>query len=204
MTELRETIAHWHYTPEEWRKFGAYEGRHYHKVIRQTRTAFFVFLALTLLALGAVPVFGWLKIVPWDRHMFTAVFVILGTGGFFLGIGAVVWFMQKSKLSTLTAATGEVIITLTGISTSGIWHYWNFEEALGHRFYDARAMTIGEGTPNQMELLEVRTIANTLSGKVARDVISSCRVPIPANRRAEAEGIVARIKSEKARSLNLH
>ena len=35
--------------------------------------------------LVVVPVFGLLKIVPWDRHVFTAVFVILATGGFYSG-----------------------------------------------------------------------------------------------------------------------
>ncbi len=194
-----EAIVHWHYTPEEWRRFGTYEGRYFHKVLRDTKIYFFVFSALTVLAMAIVPLFGLLKIVSWDLDMLTAVFVIMATGGFLLGISAVVWLMQKSKLSTLTASTGDVVITLTGISTSGLWHHWNYDDRLGRRFHDARTMTINEGKPDQFDLLEVRTIANTLSGKVARDVISSCRVPIPAGKRPEAEMIVGRFGAEKAR-----
>lgn len=194
-----EPIAHWQYTPDEWRRFGLYEGRHFQKMIRQSKKALLVLLILTILALFVVPAFGFFGFVPWDRYMLTAVFVILIFGGGLMGIAVVVLMMQKSKLSTLTATTGEVIITLNGISTSGIWHYWNYEDSLGRRFHDTRTMTINEGKPDQFDLLEVRTIANTLSGKVARDVISSCRVPIPKGKRAEADSIVARIIAQKCR-----
>ena len=195
-----EIIAHWRYTPDEWRKFGLYEGRHFQKLIRQSRTVFFVFLTLTILALLAVPLFGLLGVAPWDRYMFGAVFVILLIGGGLLAVTAIVWMIQKSKLSTLTAETGEVTITLTGISTSGIWHRWNFDAGLGHRFHDARTMTINEGKPDENDLLEVRTIANTQGAGSARDVISSCRVPIPAGKCSEAESILAAIVAEKKRS----
>jgi hypothetical protein len=195
-----ETIAQWHYTPDEWRKFGSYEGRHFQKMIRQTRAAFFVFLTLTTIALLAVPLFGVLRLAPWNRGMVGAIFLILLFGGGLIGIAAFVWMMQRSKLSTLMVDTAEVIITLTGISTSGIWHHWNYDTALGRRFHDARTMTVKQGKPDEMELLEVRTIANTPTGKVSHEVISSCRIPIPAGKKREAEEIVARILAEKSRS----
>lgn len=197
-----ETIAHWRYTPEEWRRFDLYEGRHFQKMIRQSKTALVVLLILTIIALLGVPAFGLLGIVPWDRYMLTGVGVIVMAGGGLMGIVAIVWVMQKSKLSTLMADTGEVIITLTGISTSGIWHHWNFDDVLGRRFHDARTMTVRQGKPDEMTLLEVRTIANTISGRSSRQVVASCRVPIPEGKRHEAETIVARILTEKALSKN--
>lgn len=193
-----ESLARWQYTPEEWRRFGVYEGRHYYKIIGQTKTAMIVFLILTILFLTAVPVFGFLKIAPWDRGMIVAVFVILLFGGGLIGICFIVWMMQRSKLSTLTATTGEVLITLTGISTSGIWHRWNYGDVLGTRFHDARIMTIKKGTPDEMVLLEVRTIANTLGGRVAHDVVSSCRVSVPTGKLHEAEAALTNILERAA------
>ncbi len=196
-----ETIAQWSYTAEEWRKFSLYESRHFQKMGKQTKTVFVVFLTFTIIALILVPLFGVLGWAPWDRSMFVAVFLILLFGGGILGICMIVGLMQKSKLSTLMAATGEVVITSTGIGTSGIWHRWNYEDLLGRRFYDARTFTIKEGQPDAMEILEVRTIANTQGAGSARDVISSCRVPIPAGKRPVADLIVSHLIEEKARSI---
>jgi hypothetical protein len=197
-----EAIADWIYTTDEWRRFGSYEGRHFHKMLRQTRTAFFVVLVLTILSLLAVPLFGILAWAPWDRGMAAAVFLIMLFGGGLLGVAALVWMVQRSKLRTLEAATGGVIITLHGISTSGIWHRWNYHSSLGQRFYDARTMVVNKGKPDEMELLEVRTIANTQGPNSAREVISSCRVPIPRGRSNEAIEIVRLIEQEKARHAN--
>ena len=197
-----ETIASWTYTPEEWRRFGSYEGRHFSKMLRQTRTAFLVLLALTVLSLMAVPVFGFLKWAPWDRGMLAAVFLIMFFGGGLMGVAALVWSIQRSKLKTLNAAMGEVVITLHGISTSGIWHRWNYDSSLGRRFHDARSITVNKGKPNEMELLEIRTIANTQGANAAREVISSCRVPIPGGRSDEAREIVRLVEQEKARHAN--
>lgn len=199
-----EILASWRYTPAEWRRFGNYEGRHWHKVIKQSKTWIVVIAVLTIIALAIVPLFGVLRIVPWDRYMIGAVFLILIFGGGFIGICVIVWLVQRSKLATLMADTGEVTITLAGINTSGTWHNWNYVDLLYNRFHDARTMTIAEGKPDQMELLEVRTIARTASGGTGtgiRDVISSCRVPIPHGRLSDADAIVARLLAEKERSL---
>ncbi len=194
-----EILAHWRYRPGEWKKFGAYESRHWQRVLKQSRTGFFVLLAFTFIALLLVPIFGLAGIVPWDRYMLMAVFLILLFGGAFMGIAVVVWMMQKSKLATLTADSGDVSISTTGISMSGASNDWNFGDLRGHRFYDARTMTIADGKPDQMELLEVRTIAYTV-GHSNRDVITSLRVPIPSGKRAEAERIVERLITEKKRA----
>ncbi|HVF47677.1 MAG TPA: hypothetical protein VNA17_08945 [Pyrinomonadaceae bacterium] len=194
-----DILASWQYTPDEWRRFGEYEGRHYRKVIGQTKTFFIALVIMFIAVLAMVPVFGFLRIVPWDRYMLNAVFVIVLVGVGFMGLIFVIWMIQRSKLASLSSESGKVAITFTGININGIWNTWTYDTTLGQRFYDARTMTINENKPNEMELLEVRTIANTLSGKVARDVISSHRVPIPRGKRAEAETIVGKIISEKNR-----
>lgn len=149
-----------------------------------------------------MPLFGLLGRTPWDRTLVVAVFLTLLFGGGILGIVLVVAMMQKSKLSTLMAATGEVIITSTGISTSGIWHRWNFDDTLGRRFYDARTFTIKQGNPDEMEMLEVRTIAYTLTqgASPASEVITSCRVPIPTGKRPEPNKIVVYLSGQKTMS----
>lgn len=188
-----EVLAHWRYTAEEWSRFGRYEGRHWLRVIKQSKTVFLVFLALTILALLAVPLFGIFGIAPWDQFMLGAVFLILIVGGGLMTICVMVWLVQRSKLSALTASNGDVIVTLTGICTSGSWHNWNYGDLRYNRFHDARRMTIAKGKPGQMELLEVRTIATTVTGGTGtgvRDVISSCRVPIPAGMERQAEEFV--------------
>src|SRR5688572_5203702 len=80
-----DILASWQYTPEEWRRFGEYEGRHYRKVIGQTKTCFIVLVILFIAALAMVPAFGFLQIVPWDRYMLNAVFVIALVGVGFMG-----------------------------------------------------------------------------------------------------------------------
>ncbi len=197
-----EVLANWRYTPEEWRRFGNYEGRHWRKLMKQSRTCIFVFLALTIIALAIIPIFGALRIVPWDRYMIGAAFLILIFGCGFVGICIIVWLIQRSKYSIFMAGNGEVTITLTGINTSGTWHNWNYGDWRYNRFHDARTMTISEGKPNQMELLEVRTVARTAvggTGAGVRDVISSCRVPIPYGKRSDAERMVGLFSAQKER-----
>lgn len=194
-----ETIANWRYTPEEWRRFGEYEGRHFHKLIRQSKKVLVVFAVLTIIALLCIPVFGLIGIVPWNSEMILAAILILIVGGGLMGITIVVWLMQRSKLATLMADSGEVIITLSGINTNGIWNYWNYDSSLGRRFHDARTMTLKKGKPDEMDILEVRTIATTVSGTTNREVISSCRVPIPSGRRREAEDVLGKILHESSK-----
>ena len=77
-----------------------------------------------------------------------------------------------------------------------------YDDVLGRRFHDARTMTIKEGNPDEMDLLEVRTTAYTVGGSPSsRDVITSCRVPIPAGKRSDADNIVALINDQKQRSI---
>ena len=195
-------VAKWQYTPDEWRKFGAYEGRHYRKLIKQTKKFFYGAVVLVVIAFAAVPILGILGLAPWDRSMLVVVFLIILFGGGLIGLIAIIWAIQSSKLSTLDTDRGEVIVTLTGINTNGIWHNWNYDDVLGRRFHDARTMTIKEGNPDEMDLLEVRTIAYTVGGSPSsRDVITSCRVPIPAGKRFDADNIVALINDQKQRSI---
>jgi hypothetical protein len=162
-------------------------------MIKQSKTASIVLLTLIIIALMIVPLFGILGIVPWDRYMLGAVVLILIFGGGLMAICVIVWLIQRSKLTALVASIGEVTVTPTGISTSGTWHNWNYGDWRYNRFHDARTMTIAEGKQDQMDLLEVRTIANTITGGTglgARDVVTSCRVPIPAGMKDQAEELV--------------
>ena len=194
-------VAQWQYTPDDWRKFGAYEGRHYRKLIEQTKKILYALIVLVVIALAVVPIFGLLGWAYWDSSMLVAVFLILFFGGGLIGLSAIVWSMQSSKLSSLNTDRGEVIVTLTGINTNGIWHNWNYNEVLGQRFLDARTMTIKEGMPDAMDLLEVRTVANTVGANSNRNVVTSCRVPIPAGKRLEADQIVEMINDQKRRTV---
>ena len=151
-------------------------------------------IGVIVLALAAVAIFGFLRFAPWDRSMLAAVFLILVFGGLLLAVTAIVWLTQDSKVKSLLAETGEVIVAANCLSIGGKTSNWNYGE-LGRRYHDSRTMILFEGTPRQIQLLEVRTIADTLGtgvgpGPGSRDVITSHRAPIPAGKLYEAEQIV--------------
>lgn len=187
-------LAYWKLSRAEWKKYGEYEGRHWLKLLRQTKIFFLAVVGLTILILAAVPTVGVLKIVPWDRYMLAAVFLTLLFGGGLLGVIGIVWLTQSSKLKSLLAETGEVIVASNFLTIGGNTYNWTYGE-LGHRYHDSRTMTLYAGTPLQLELLEVRTITNTLGagvgpGPSARDVVTSHRAPVPAGKMYEAEHII--------------
>ncbi|HEX6280335.1 MAG TPA: hypothetical protein VFZ49_10035 [Pyrinomonadaceae bacterium] len=184
-------LARWSYSAAEWRRFGEYEGRHYVKLIKQSTTVIKVFAILTIVSLAAVPLFGILGIERWSWSFLGAAFLILLFGGSFTLLAVCVRSIQRSRLASLMADSGEVIITDKSISVSGIFTDWNYGDLLGNQFHDARLMTIKKNTPDELDLLEVRTIANTAGGHagvaISRNVVKSCRVPIPKGKMREAE-----------------
>lgn len=200
MTEIAartDVLAEWSYTPEEWARYSAYEGRHFIRLIRQTRTAFFAFAAVVVLGFVIV-VIVWSMGQASVTGMLTAAGLILVFGGGFAGLCAIVWRVQKLKLDSLTTGRGTVVITPTGVNTNGVWHNWRYDNVVGTRFHDASIMTIAANTPDEMELLEIRMIA-WVSWKPSGDVIGSCRVPIPAGQRKAADDVVRELTSRKDR-----
>jgi len=187
-----EVLAHWHYTPDEWRDFVHDEAKQFEKVFKSLRYGIIGIIVIAVplvIALLLIPL--WLMGSKWGPDVYGPVFGVTFFAGFFLAVLGIVWYLQRHKLSRLRARAGEVYIMLNGVNTNGVWFGWGFSE-LGWRLRDVRRKTISTGPAKSMEVLEFKCAAHD-SHALNRRAARAWRIPIPAGKGAAADRIIERL-----------
>lgn len=141
---------------------------------------------VTLLLVGPLW-FGYeLREDVWGPAAAVAIFA-----GIFIAVGVIVWALERHKISQLSEHAGDVVLTLDGINTNGVWFGWNRGE-LGWRLRHIGRTFISVGPARSMEVLEFKCTRYD-SHSLSRRAVKSWHVPIPRGKESEADRIIERL-----------
>ena len=179
-----ETLAHWRYTPDEWRAFTGHE-RDVHRFELSdllTKHLHLIVIIAVVFVVGGGAAGG----------VGGAVIVAVMGGVFFLLVTLFHKAMRMYAQSSLEARPGEVYITHNGVWTNGMWFGWGARDP-AWRLRVVRRETVPVETGATMDVLEFKCVGTVplRGGKVPID--KGWRVPVPAGKKAEADAIVTRL-----------
>ncbi len=183
-----EILAHWHFSPEEWREYVEYE-----KEFRQNEFGDFFQKAMPyIVATGIV-----IMLLTLLSSELAAIFIVFVFVAGFLGFACLIhWLIRQNELSAMNSRPGEVQITIYGVSTNGLWFDWEFE---GNRigFKSARRLNAHTIT-GKLNYLEFNCpVKIRVKGKYIK-LEKRWRVPIPNGREAEADLVIQRLYQARA------
>lgn len=181
---LPEALAHWRYTPDEWRDFTDHEGESNRFELSDLLTKYLNFVvagAAVLLVVGAAA-----------GGIAGAAVVLAMVGGFFLLVTLLHRAARASTQRGLEARAGEVLITRDGVCTNGMWFGWGPRDP-AWRLRVVRRGTAPTALGKTMGVLEFKCVGSVSlrGGRVPVD--KEWRVPVPAGREAEADAVVTRL-----------
>lgn len=198
-----DTLAHWHYTTDEWQDFVNCELKTQMKSYKSLKIGFIgiiVVTALILILLVLIPFLMMNKYQTiWRGDVWGPVFGVAVITGILLFIIGIYFLVLKSRINRLKSLSGDVFITLNGVSINGGWFNWKFGN-IGWRFHNARRKTIEIENGRKLEILEFKiTAIDRMNTSNIRGKVASERIPIPKGKEAEAESIIKRLEIEKNR-----
>lgn len=183
-----EVLAHWHYTPDEWREFVEHEkgvrgdeiGGFFQKIIPYIAAIIIVMMIAALIsgALAAI------------------VFVFLLAAGFAVFAVGIHWLIRQNELSTLKSRAGEVRITIYGVNTNGFWFDWEFEGDRS-RFQSVKCLNAHTAT-GRLNFLEFKCLVKIKVRGTYQTFDKLWRVPIPNGREEEADILIQRLYRAQA------
>lgn len=181
---VSEILAHWQYTPDEWRAFSDLE-------VNSTR---FDLTDSHLTVIGAgVVIFGLAAAAAKGGARAAVVITIVGCG-FLLALFVLSRVLKNARRERLEVRPTDIWITPGGICINGGWSCWgttpdNFLHSVHRLLAEDRAeLSITPGP--RVDVLSFRVVYVT---KVRRGTLSSSqvwRVPVPAGRGLEADAVV--------------
>jgi len=197
-----ETLAHWHYTPNEWRDFANYELTEHRKIYKSYRNWFIGIIVVAGFIMISLVLIPFLMLKPWESiwrtDVWGPVFGVAVVTGIFLAAIGIYWLLLWNKSSSLRLPSGEVYITFTGVSVNGVWFNWGYEK-VGWRFHNVKRKTITVVEGRNIEILEFKCSAYNRGSKLNQNLVKAERILIPEGRMAEAERIIERLLAEKNR-----
>jgi hypothetical protein len=198
-----DALAHWHYTPDEWQDFVSCELKTQMKSYRSLKIGFTGIivaagLIMSLLVLIPFLMMGKYQTI-WRGDVWGPVFGVAVLTGILLLVLGIYFQILKNKINRLKSLSGDVLITLNGVSIDGGWFNWKFGST-GWRFHNVRRKTIDLANGRKLEILEFKiTALDPMNASNARGKVASERIPIPKGKEAEAENIINRLEAEKNR-----
>ncbi len=198
-----DTLAHWHFTENEWQDFVNYELKEKIKNYRSLRNGFIGIIAAAAIIMILLILIPFLMLKKyetiWRGDVWGPVIVVAIIAGFLLLIIGIYILILKNKITRLKSLSGDVLITLNGVCINGAWFSWKFGK-IGWRFYGARRKTITSEKAGKLEILEFKmTAVNRMNESNIRGKIASERVPIPKGKESEADQIIELLETEKNR-----
>ena len=195
-----ETLAHWQYSPHDWRAFVNHELQAQMKIYKSYKHGFIgIIIVACLIMISIVLIPYWTVGIIWRADVWCPVFGVAFVAGILLVVVAIYWLLSRNKISRLKSLTGDVYITLNGVSINGVWLNWGYEQR-GWRFRNVRRKTIMVADGMNLEILEFKCSAiHGGDTKNARGKVKAERIPIPIGREAEAERIIEQLLAERDR-----
>jgi hypothetical protein len=196
-----DTLVHWRYTPAEWKAFVDFETVEYRKYIRSTLIGFIVVALIALLLIAvllAIPLV--LMGTPWREDVWGPVVGVAIVAAIILGAIGIYLAVSRGRIVRLRNSPGEAFVTLSGLSVGGGWFGWGFEKT-GWRFGHAKRRTLDGPLGSRFEVLEFRCNAMNEGRTVVRHLPKVERVPIPFDKGAEADMVIARLTAERERNI---
>lgn len=194
-----EVLAHWQYTPEEWRAFVSYEAKQFEKGVRLMKKYLFITIAGTVLLALTLLLIPLLWLGTWrGEDVWGPVIGVICLGGFFLVIIGIVWLAQRVRLARLFSQMGDVYLVPRGIKLNGVWFSWGYEKS-GWRLRHIERQTISVGPAQRMEVLEFKCVSYYASHKGGglREIPKALRIPVPTGKETEADRIIERLLDAK-------
>ncbi len=188
-----EVLAHWQYTPDEWRDFLHYEAKQYEKFFKSLRNGIIVIIIIAValvIALLLIPL--WLMGSLWGSDVYGPVFGVTFVAGLSLAGLGIAWRVQRHKLSRFGAHAGDVYIMLNGVNINGVWFDWGYGE-FGWRLRHVGRQTIAVGPAKSMKILEFKCVAYNRGSRLSNRVDKACRIPVPGGKETEADRIIERL-----------
>lgn len=197
-----ETLAHWHYTPNDWREFVNYELQAQMKIYKSYRNGFIGIIVVAGLIMVSLVLIPFLTMgIIWRADVWGPVIGVAFVAGILLAVVGIYWLLSRHKISRLKLSTGNVYITLTGVSVNGVWFNWGYEK-FGWRLHNVRRKTLAVVEGRKIEILEFKCSAHNRGSRVNEHMSKAERVLIPAGKDTEAERIIERLLAEKNRFAN--
>jgi hypothetical protein len=193
-----EVLAHWRYSPDEWRDFISHETKHYHKIFKTLKYSIIIVVVVVVLVVTSlllIPLL-WLGSEFGEKVLAPPLAIAILAGIFVIVLGGI-WLVQRDKFARLCAKAGDVYITLNEVNMNGIRFDWGYEE-LGWRLLSVERQIISiVGKPaKSMEIIEITCRPHYISS-MSEPETKVCRIPIPAGNKAEAERVLERLLSMK-------
>ncbi len=189
-----EVLAQWNYEPDLWRDFLEYESTIYKGSVRLAKHLFFGVLVLTIVIVIPLVIIPTLIFDQWTIDALGPAIALAFAGGIFLVLTAAFWIYRRERWRRLNERTGEVVISLDGVKTNGISFNWSLGE-FGLSFNKVERKTVSVSPGKSFEILEFYIVNHTTSGEGRTRENFECRVPIPFGKVAEAENIMARLRT---------
>ena len=189
-----EVLASWNYESELWRDFLKYESRIYKGSVRAAKHGFLVTLSLTLGIPFLIVIIPWVT-NKWDSSTLSPALAFAFLGGIFVVLTGFFWLWRRDRFNRLQRRTGEVVISLNGVSTNGVEFNWNFGD-FGARFNKVERKSVSLDLGKRLEILEFQLVnyVKISKGSPTRDDFEM-RVPIPFGKEAEAERVISHLST---------
>jgi hypothetical protein len=168
----KDLIAHWTYSPDEWKKYTEEE---YAREKSDKMGLFYVLVFFSVL------IGGGLFLVADDKE--AAVIVLLGLFGLIVFIRLLIYFTTKKTRDDNRKYSGEAYISRCGVYLNKSFHSWNFLSQLESARIDEK-----------QKIIEIEYSALSRQGKD----YAYARIPIPSGKEDEARKVIAELLKGRA------
>ncbi len=191
-----EILARWRYEPELWRDFVRYESGIYRKSVKSAKLFIIGTIICAVVLITLFSVIPFLVTRKFDSSIWGPAFGIGFIAAICLVVGFIILRMRKEKIERLGTNTGEALITIDGLNINGVNFNWNYGESSGWQFLGAERKSVSVDPLKKIEILELKFITFIPSKNTPQRDEAEWRVPVQIGHEAEADRVIARLRSE--------